>query len=147
MGCNYCLCGKCNSIENFFRLHHHRIYIIASLIAMEFLNDEAGLLDQIKNEGCGDFEKVSCEKYTELCLECLSGRMTGMCHIVLGYKREMKVNIEYALGEIEKLKGVHERKMTDMQLEYRQRFSEMQLENVRLQSVNRQLLDNIDDLL
>ena len=73
---------------------------------MEFLNDVVGLLDQLKNEGCGDLEKVPCKKYTELCseMECLSGRMTCMCHIVLGYKREMNVNIEYALGEIRTIK-------------------------------------------
>ena len=73
---------------------------------MKFLNNEVGLLDQITNKGFGDLEKVLCKKCTELCseMECLSGRMTGMCHIVLGYKREMKVNIEYALGEIRTIK-------------------------------------------
>ena len=80
---------------------------------MELLSNEVGLFDQLKNEGCGDLEKVLCKNYTELCseMECLNKRMTGVCHIVLGYKGEMKVKIEYALIEIEELRRDHERKM------------------------------------
>ena len=122
---------------------------------MELFSNEADLFHRLKNEGCDDLEKAIRtsefvgKKYAEMCseMECLSGRMTGMCHIVIGLKQEMKVQIEYTLGEIRELKKDHEQKIDDMRMRYEQRFSELQLENEHVHSINRQLIDNIDDRL